>query len=183
MAAALLALKADPKIVVAPPEFSAAVVKLFADPAGFAAAKPADAAVKAETPVTTAAPAAAAPVSAMATIYVYRPGHYVGKLSQPKVQCDGQTMAELQNDRFFVLKAAPGSHNLKFGNHELALATDGGRDYYIEVATSGFGWSARRVDTDTAAAEVREQNMKRNDAGRTFSTECLGGAAAPAFKK
>jgi hypothetical protein len=182
MAAALLALKADPKIVVAPPDFSAAVVKLFADPAGFAAAKPADSSVTLE-PVKTAAAPVAPMVPAMAAIYLYRPGHYVGSAGKAKVLCDGQTVAELQNGRVVVVKAAPGAHHLKVGGKDMPLVTEGGRDYYIEVAVQGFGWSAKRMEPDTAAAEVRDKKMKLNDPGRTFSTECAVGTAPPAFRR
>jgi hypothetical protein len=181
MAAALLALKADPDIVVAPPEFSPAVASLFADPAGFASAKPA---VVPETPVRTepaedakiavgtSAAAIASTAPATATIYIYRPGHYVGRFGEAKILCDGHTVAELQNGRYLVVTSAPGAHDLKLGNKQIFVIAQGGRTYYVETEPKGFGWSAEFVNEDQGALEIRERKMKLNDAGRTFGTEC-----------
>ncbi len=192
MAAALLALKADPAIIVAPPEFSPAVANLFADPAGFASATPA---VASETPVRTepaetadttartnaADDAPAAP--AVATIYIYRPGHYVGRFSEAKILCDGHTIAELQNGRYIVVTSAPGAHDLELGNKQIPVVAQGGRTYYVETVPSGFRWSAKFVNEDQGTIAIRQRKMKLNDADRTFGTECAAPSPATTFRK
>src|SRR5262245_5251886 len=56
---------------------------------------------------------------APATIYIYWPKQQRGN-GKPKVLCDGQVVANLQNGRYIVLTAPPGAHTIKFHKGDIA---------------------------------------------------------------
>lgn len=199
MAAALLATRANPTIVVAAPEFSRAVVKLFADPAGFASSTPAESPAarderapagsdaaptgveRAVRPARAAEPAVVAP----AMIYVYFPHAARGLGVNSKVTCDGQRMADLGNGRFIVLKAAPGFHHFEFKRQKAAASFEGGVNHYLRVGIEGYPahFVLRITDPEQAAAEMRDKKVAPSDPGDVFSAECTSVAATPARKR
>ena len=63
-------------------------------------------------PAEPTEPAAIAPT--VAVIYVYFPHASRAAGMKPKLQCDGQHMADLANGRFVVLNAPAGFHNFEF---------------------------------------------------------------------
>ena len=190
MAAALLAVRADPQFVVAVPEFSPAVVKLFADPAGFAASKPAESPApiggspknveRAERPAPAAAPAVIAP----ALIYIYFPHAARGLGVNSKLTCDGQRMADLGNGRFIVLKAAPGFHNFEFKRQKTAASFEGGANHYIRIGIEGYpaDFALRITNPEQAAAEMRDKKVMPSDPADVFSAECNSAPAIPKRK-
>lgn len=142
----------------------------LADPGGFAAKagqagrKPAEAAASAPGP---------------ATIYIYWPKQQRGA-GRHKVQCNGQRVADLQNNRFVMLKAAPGSYNLAFREKRVTVAAEAGREYFFRASIEGhfrfaMGEEIRPTDAAIAREEIRVQKMRANDARRTFAVECGAG--------
>jgi tetratricopeptide (TPR) repeat protein len=139
----------------------------LADPDGFAA----KAGRAGRTPTE---PSASAP--APATIYVYWPEQQRGGGRQ-KLQCNGQPVAELQNNRFVTLRAAPGSHDLAFRNKHVTVVAEAGRQYFLRASIEGhwqfaMGPEIRLTESGIAQEEMRRQEMKANDARRTFAIEC-----------
>jgi tetratricopeptide (TPR) repeat protein len=151
----------------------------LADPDGYAAIV-GRAAPKA-LPEATAPAAIPTPVGP-AVIYVYWPEQQRGGGRQ-KVMCNARKVADLQNNRFMILKAGAGTYHLTFRNNDVTAVVEGGREYYYRASIEGQfqfaqGAQLRPVSTDAAKVEMREQKMKINDAKRTFGAECT--AAAPA---
>ncbi len=140
----------------------------LADPAGFAAKAGRAAGRK------PAEPAASAP--GPATLYVYWPKQQRGG-GRHKVQCNGQQVAELQNNRFVMLKAAPGSYDLAFREKHVTVEAEAGREYFFRASIEGhwrfaMGEEIRLTESGLAREEMRRQEMSANDARRTFAVEC-----------
>lgn len=166
IAAARLALQADPGIAIGAGEFTPDVVRLFE-----AARLPAS-----PNPARTAAPKSPAPVVAVerksavaGTIHIYRPSAFKGGWGRAKVECNGQKMADLQNGRFVTLTAAPGAHTLRVGGKEIILEVEGGQDYYIRTSPA---WNVHRTFPEEARAEMQDKSVKPGDKNRVYSTEC-----------
>jgi tetratricopeptide (TPR) repeat protein len=118
-----------------------------------------------------------------AVIYVYWPEQARGGGRQ-KVLCNERQVADLQNNRFVVLKAAAGTHNLTFRDRDVTAVVEAGREYHFRASIEGhtvfsLGPEIRLMSADVARAEMREQEMTPNDARRTFSTDCV---ATPAVR-
>ncbi len=153
----------------------------LADPEGFAAraerAAPRDAAAR---PITPPPAKPAGP----ALIYIYWPEQQRGNGRQ-KLYCNGHQVAELQNNRFVMLKAAAGTHDLAFRDKHVSAVVDAGGEYYYRASIEGhwqfaMGPEIRLTAPDAATDEIRKQDVKANDARRTSSAECN---AAPAAKR
>lgn len=145
----------------------------IADPAGFAAragrAAPRD-------PATPAATAGAAKPAGPALLYIYWPEQQRGGGRQ-KLFCNGQQVADLQNNRYVVLRAAPGTHDLAFRDKHVPAVVDADRVYHFRTSIEGhwqfaMGPEIRLIANDAAKAEMSQQEMKVNDARRTRSAEC-----------
>ena len=139
----------------------------LADPDGYAA--------RAGRAATGATPVAAKAVGP-ATIYVYWPEQQRGGGRQ-KVHCNGKRVAELQNNRYVVLTAAAGTHDLAFREKHVTAVVEGGREYHYRVSIEGqwrfaMGEQIRLTTPAAATIEMREQGMALNDARRTRGTEC-----------
>jgi len=122
------------------------------------------------------APAAIPPPIGPAVIYVYWPEQQRGGARQ-KVMCNGRKVADLQNNRFVVLRTGAGSYHLTFRNNDVTAIVEGGREYYYRGSIEGQfqfaqGAQLRPMSADAARAEMRDQKMKINDAKRTFGAEC-----------
>ena len=147
----------------------------LADPEGYAAR-----AARAVPRDVAAVPPAAPPVvpkpAGPALIYIYWPEQQRGGGRQ-KIFCNGQQVAELQNNRFVVLRAAAGTHDLAFRNKHVAAVVEAGREYHFRTSIEGhwqfaMGPEIRPVAPEAAKAEMSQQEMKVNDARRTRSAEC-----------
>ena len=146
----------------------------LADPAGYAATI-----AKATAPAITAEPVARAVVPrpvGPATIYIYWPKQQRSS-GRHKVFCNGELVAEMQNNRYVVLKAAAGTHDLAFlKKHETAVV-EGGREYHFRASIEGhwkfaLGEQLRPTVTDAAKAEMLDKGTSLNAAKYTRSGEC-----------
>lgn len=156
----------------------------LADPDGYAAsiAKATPAITPAEPVVRTAIPRPLGP----AMIYVYWPEQQRGSKRQ-KLFCNGQQVADLQKNRFVVLKAAPGSHDLAFRDKHVTAVVEAGHEYHYRASLEGHwqfaqGPELRLTLPDAAKEEMRKQEMRLNDARRTRSAECAA-LAAPGVRR
>lgn len=153
----------------------------LADPDGYAAtiAK----ATAASAPAAPVARAAIPKPLGPAKIYVYWPEQQRGGGRQ-KLHCNGQQVADLQNNRFVVLQAPPGTHDLAFRDKHVTAVVEAGREYYYRTSIEGhftfaLGPEIRLMESTAAKDEMRQQEMKVNDARRTRSSQC----AAPATNR
>lgn len=155
----------------------------LADPTGFAAraerAAPRDA--TAASPAAVAPPVVAKPAGP-ALIYIYWPKQQRSS-GKHEVFCNGQLVAEMQNNRYVVLKAAAGTHDLAFLKKHETVVVEGGREYYFRASIEGhwkfaLGEQLRPTVTDAAKAEMLDKGTSLNAAKYTRSAECS--VAAPA---
>lgn len=118
-----------------------------------------------------------------AIVYIYWPEQARGGARQ-KVMCNEQKVADLQNNRFVMLKVAAGTHTFTFRDRHITAVVEGDREYHYRTSIEGntrfsLGPEIRLMNADAAKAEMRKQGMTPNDARRTFSSDCL---AAPAVR-
>jgi hypothetical protein len=116
-------------------------------------------------------------------MYVYfRHGLVTNAGTKQKLLCDGAKVADLQNGRFIVLKAAPGTHTINFADKSLSATFTSGKDHYIQAGIEGVfvHFFVRVVDPAVGATEIRDHAMMPNDPDRTYDTSC---PAAPAASK
>jgi hypothetical protein len=108
-----------------------------------------------------------------AMIYIYWPKQARGG-GKPKVMCDGQHVANLQESRYIALRAAPGTHTIKFHKGDISATFEAGRNHYIRVSAEGFPVHAvlRLMDPDDATTEMQLKDVAPNDPKRTFAAEC-----------
>lgn len=185
-AAVGLALAANPGLSPAATEFNPAVVALFDEgrrpgapippDAGKTATQPGRFPITSPEPPPAVAPMVPRPLGP-ATIYIYWPEQQRGGGRQ-KVSCNGKQVAELQNNRYVILKAAPGSHDLAFRDKHVTVVAEAGREYYFRTSIEGqwrfaMGPEIRLTVVDAARTEMQQQGMAVNDARRTLSTECV----------
>lgn len=165
------ALEVDPGLLVAGPEFPPEAVKLFAD----ARSKVPPPLPPPPGPAVVTPPAVVTETTrATGTIVVYSPTqNFLGASTKwISVECNGQKVAEIKNDRFLELTAPAGSQVVKVARSTLSLQVVAGEDYYIRVAARPFGWNVGVVKGEQARAEIEQKSVSRNDAERTFSAEC-----------
>lgn len=150
----------------------------LADPDGYAAtiAK----STPGGAPVAPVVPAAIPKPPGPATIYIYWPEQQRGGGRQ-KVFCNGQQVADLQNNRFVVLSAGPGTHELGFRGKRVTASVEAGREYFYRTSIEGhfrfsMGPEIRLTEPGAARDEMRQQEMKVNDARRTRSSQCVAPA-------
>jgi tetratricopeptide (TPR) repeat protein len=145
----------------------------LADPVGYADA------VARTRPAAPSEPAARTTVPRSlgpALIYIYWPEQQRGGGRQ-KVSCNGEQVAELRNNRFLVLRAPAGTHNLVFRDKQVSAVVENGREYHYRASIEGhwrfaMGPEIRLVAADAAKDEMRKQNVTVNDARRTRRSEC-----------
>ncbi len=85
--------------------------------------------------------------------------------------CNGSKVAELENNRYIVLKAAAGTHNLTFRDKNVAAVVEAGREYHYRASLEGHwqfaqGPEVRLVGIEAAQAEMTAQEMRTNFARR-----------------
>jgi hypothetical protein len=70
-----------------------------------------------------------------ATVYIYRPGKFVGKSLEPSVFLDEQKLLDMDNARYLALKLEPGRHILRSNekNSEIDQAWDAAKTYYVKI--------------------------------------------------
>lgn len=148
----------------------------LADPVGYAATVDR---VNPKSAVASASTERESKPIAPAVIYVYYP-HAVRSMGiKPKVLCDGQHVADLENGRFIVLNVPPGFHRVDFRDQNVSSSFESGRDHYLRGGIEGYPahLALRLTNPDKAAAEMKQ--VSPNDPKRTFSTECKAVAAIP----
>jgi Tfp pilus assembly protein PilF len=152
----------------------------LADPAGYTAAANRAIPTKAGTASIDPEPRAVAP----AVIYVYFPHAARAMGVKPKLLCDGQHVANLANNRFIKLTAAPGSHNFELKGRTANATFTGGLEHYIRVGIEGYPAHAalRLTDPAEATAEMLEKKVSSNDPAQTFGTECKPAGGIPKRK-
>ena len=96
--------------------------------------------IKAATPrkpaTATSTPAASAGGDeSKATVYVYRPGKFMGKALEPSVFLDEQKILDMDNGRYFTLHLDAGRHILRSNekNSEIDQAWEAGKVYYVKM--------------------------------------------------
>lgn len=88
------------------------------------------------TPPPSSAPA---PVSGQddskATVYVYRPGKFMGKALEPSVFLDDKKLLDMDNARYFALKLDAGRHILRSNekDSEIDQTWEAGKTYYVKI--------------------------------------------------
>jgi tetratricopeptide (TPR) repeat protein len=142
----------------------------LADPKGYASAtapKPA---------ASSATPARPAPVPAptgKATITIYRSSNFFASSQRMRVDCNGQSIAELQNGRMIRFTAPAGKVTLNFqGDDAIVLEAAPGAEYFFRSGPGGMSFNTRPVATDEAKSYLKEHKPKLNDAKRTTASEC-----------
>ena len=148
----------------------------LADPQGYAAAVAKTATPPAARPASTpaAAPPAAAPGSATAatgTIIVYRIPAFRGGASKAKVDCDGRPMAELQNGRTVSFTAPAGKHAIRVHDDTVVVDVPPGGESYVK-GEMGWNFHAAAVSAADARTEMKQRDLKPNDAKNVMSTTC-----------
>ena len=139
----------------------------LADPKGYAAS------LNAANPRAAAAPAPAVPATgAPGTIIVYRPAKFIGGARRMKIECNGIKVADLQNGRMVTLEAPPGSYQLKIQGKESAVVVQPGAEYYFIAGPGAVGVNVRSVVPDEAKSDLKENNIKPNDAKNIYFQEC-----------
>jgi hypothetical protein len=70
-----------------------------------------------------------------ATVYVYRPGKFMGKALEPSVFLDEQKILDMDNGRYFTLHLDAGRHILRSNekNSEIDQTWDAGKIYYVKM--------------------------------------------------
>ena len=150
----------------------------LADPEGYAATVGVVSPPRAEPERVT--PAAREPtVVSPALIYVYFPHAARGLGVKSKVLCDGQKIADLAHEHYIVFRAASGFHNFEFKGQKAGGSFEGGKDHYFRVGIEGYPahFVLRATSPQTAAAEIRDKKVLRNEPQNTFSAECTSVAA------
>lgn len=151
----------------------------LADPAGYAAT------VNRANPVRVPeissplpAPERAPIVAAILNVYWPKSARAFGAGSQ-KVFCDDQRVADLEKDRFIVLKAVPGTHTVKFRDKTVSALFEGGKEYYLRVQIEGYPahLAIHVANPGESAAEMRDKQISLNDTKNTYSTECAAPGA------
>jgi hypothetical protein len=112
--------------------------------------------------------AAAGPGSeGLATVYVYRPQTWVGKLREFSVICDGIEVARMVNGSYFSLKLEPGKHLLHMAdlNHGYVIDMEPGQIYFFRVGL--VTWKAEDQlileDAQQALSEIRKLKFLKPD--------------------
>jgi Protein of unknown function (DUF2846) len=85
--------------------------------------------------MTVTALPAVAQDDAKATVYVYRPGKFMGKALEPSVFLDEQKLLDMDNGRYFTLKLDPGKHTVRSNekDSEIDQTWEAGKKYYIKI--------------------------------------------------
>jgi hypothetical protein len=114
-------------------------------------------------------------VDSKATVYIYRPGKFVGKALEPSVFLDEQKLLDMDNARYLALKLEPGRHILRSNekNSEIDQTWDGGKTYYIKmtIATGMMkGHGQMGMVTDKLALREMEKlrPLDRDNVERDF---------------
>ncbi len=139
----------------------------LADPDGYAAAAAKTSANA--TPAVTGAPAVPAQPG---TVHVYRRYNYVGSAARADVGCDGLRIAELQNRRVVTFVVPAGPHVITVHKDTFAIDVIANQEYYFKTNPGMGGWSTKPVAADEARKEIKEHNLKPNEAKRVTSSEC-----------
>jgi hypothetical protein len=85
--------------------------------------------------MTAAALPAVAQDDAKATVYVYRPGKFIGKALEPSVFLDEQKLLDMDNGRYFALKLDSGRHIIRSNekDSEIDQTWEAGKAYYVKI--------------------------------------------------
>lgn len=90
------------------------------------------------SPTKAPPPPAPAPVTShdsKATVYVYRPGKFIGKALEPSVFLDEQKLLDMDNARYFTLRLDPGRHVVRSNekDSEIDQTWEAGKTYYVKI--------------------------------------------------
>jgi len=106
-----------------------------------AGAKTAGAAASPRTPAAPRSDATATD-GMKATVYVYRPGKFMGKGLEPSVFLDEQKILDMDNGRYFTLHLDAGRHILRSNekNSEIDQTWEAGKSYYVKMTIATGMW-------------------------------------------
>jgi hypothetical protein len=88
------------------------------------------------TPTSSGPVAANVAAAAKATVYVYRPGTFMGKGLEPSVFLGEQKILDMDNGRYLTLHLDAGRHIVRSNekNSEIDQAWEAGQTYYVKMA-------------------------------------------------
>lgn len=148
----------------------------LADPDGYAArAKPATAAAPPAAGRATVAPRAVVPAS----ITVYRTQVFMGG-GTFSIECNGDTVAELENGRSVTFEAPPGEHLLYLPDLLEKIVVAGGERLYFFIDYGFSTVKARKVAANEALAHMKEKGVRPDEARRKLLPGCSAPADRPA---
>ena len=107
-------------------------------------------------------PAVAAPKDATATLVIYRPKRFYGSGLTPSVYIDGEEVARMDNGRYFVVTAKPGTLKItsSMKHDPLPVEAKAGQIQYLEMAIMTGTWKGGGRLIPTPAAEAQEALKK-----------------------
>lgn len=102
--------------------------------------------------------AKAAAADATATLVFYRPKRFYGSGLTPSVYIDGEEVARMDNGRYFVVTAKPGTLKItsSMKHDPLPVEAKAGQIQYLEMAIMTGTWKGGGRLIPTPAAEAQE---------------------------
>lgn len=99
-----------------------------------------------------------------ATVFIYRPGKYVGKILEPSVFVDQTELARMDNGRYFAVRLKPGKHTIRLTDDEKGYTIDvsPGQSYFFRIELEwGMFKGHGKIMPDTRERAVKEiKNLK-----------------------
>jgi hypothetical protein len=113
-------------------------------------------------PPSPAAVAAIGQNDGKATVYIYRPGKFVGKALEPSVFLDEQKLLDMDNARYLALKLDPGRHILRSNekDSDIDQTWDAGKTYYVKI-TIAAGMMKGRGQMGMVTEKLALKEMER----------------------
>jgi hypothetical protein len=93
-----------------------------------------------------------------ATVFIYRPSKYTGKVLEPSVFVDKTEVARMDNGRYFAVKLAPGKYTIRLTDSEKGFTIDAGpgETYFFRI---GVEWGMFKGH-GTIAPDSRERAVE-----------------------
>ena len=99
-----------------------------------------------------------------ATVFIYRPGKYAGKILEPSVFVDQTELARMDNGRYFAVRLKPGKHTIRLTDDEKGYTIDvsPGQSYFFRIELEwGMFKGHGKIMPDTRERAVKEiKNLK-----------------------
>jgi hypothetical protein len=103
---------------------------------------------------------------------VYRPWGLNGASGRSSVECNGETIASLQNGRLVTFTVPAGDHAFYIDSLVIKASVKGGERLYYRIESGLWSFKVRSATAAEAQSDIKQRDITNGDAQFIYLAEC-----------